>query len=188
MSRDWTVDEWFFADPENADPPEEPKPAKIRPSSENPPSPDRDSIERVRAYVSANAERGISCPCCDQLVKVYRRKLNANMTRFLCSLVRIYLSRGRGSWISFKDCEFDGRDYPCVAMWGLAETKGSEDSGKKNSGLWRPTQKGIDFVLAGLRVPSHVHVLNNNVIGWSEETAGVRESLGSAFSYDELMQ
>lgn len=187
MSRDWTMDDWFFADPENAEPPEEPKPAKLLPSEEGAPAPDFDSVGKVRAFVAANADKGVVCPCCDQLVKVYKRKLNVNMVRFLCSLVRIHLSRGRHSWVNFKDCEFDGRDYPCVALWGLAETKGNEDSNKKNSGLWRPTQKGIDFVLAGLRVPSHVHVLTNRIIGWSEDSVGVRDALGSSFSYEELM-
>ena len=37
-----------------------------------------------------NRERwleGMECPCCNQNVKLYKRKLNSNMARFLCSLV-----------------------------------------------------------------------------------------------------
>ena len=189
MSRDWTMDDWFFANPETAEPPEEPKAAPLLPSSDPAPTPpNREAVETIRSYIAAHVEKGIDCPCCDQFVRLYKRKLNANMTRFLCSLVRISLARGRDAWVNFRDCEFDGRDYPYIALWGLAETKSNEDASKKNSGLWKPTQKGIDFVLAGLRVPSHVHVLNNRIVGWSDETVGARDSLGTSFNYDELME
>jgi hypothetical protein len=183
------MDEWFFTNPEHAEPPEEPKKPVSAPVAV--PVPDDsgvDSLMAARSFVAANVEKGIACPCCDQFVRLYKRKLNTNMARFLCSLVRLSLRRGRDAWVSFKDCDFDGRDYPYVALWGLAETRSNDDASKKNSGQWKPTQKGIDFVLAGLRVPSHVHVLNNRVVGWSDDTVDVKSALGAAFNYDELME
>lgn len=190
MSRDWTTDEWFFTNPEGAEPPEEPKrhPVDVAPPAPIPSALDAAALADARAFVAANVEKGVACPCCDQFVRLYKRKLNTNMVRFLCSLVRISMARGRDVWVNFKDCDFEGRDYPYVALWGLAETRANDDASKKNSGQWRPTQKGLDFVLAGLRVPSHVHVLNNRVVGWSEDTVDVKSALGSAFNYDELME
>lgn len=45
------------------------------------------TLAEARAHVIANRDEGTMCPCCGQLAKVYRRKLNASMA---LSLVWIY--------------------------------------------------------------------------------------------------
>lgn len=152
------------------------------------PAPRLSALEELRSWVAERAEDGVECPCCGQLVRVYRRKLNANMARFLCSLVRESSARKPGDWISYRQCEYAGRDYPYVALWGLAETRASVEPRQRTSGLWRPTALGVDFVRGRYRVPSHAKIRDNRVVEWSGELIGVREALGEAFSYEELMR
>lgn len=178
MTSDWSLEELGFG--------EDDVEACLASAQQVPPPELSAAIKVVQDYVADKVEKGVVCPACDQHVKLYKRKLNANMVRFLCSLVLQYQTRH--DWVSFKDCEYDGRDYPYVALWGLAETKENTDNAKKHSGLWKPTPKGLEFVYDATRVPSHVHLLCNRIIGWSEETTTARESLGKAFSYEELMK
>jgi hypothetical protein len=125
------------------------------------------------------------CPCCGQLCKLYRRKLNSNMAVFLISLVREF--RLTGQWVHYKKCHFTGRDYSYLLIWGLAMT-GEDDSGeKRTSGFWKPTQLGLDFVDGEIEVASHVFLFDNEVQGFSPEFVSIREALGNKFNYTELM-
>ena len=143
------------------------------------------SLGEAKRRVNAAAEKGTICLCCQQHVKIYRRKLNSNMAEFLCSLVRVF--RTTQDWVPFKDCKFTGRDYPYIAFWGLAETKPNNDEAKKNSGLWRPTQKGIDFIGGRVSVPSHGYFYNTEVREWSKTPVYLRDVFDRHFDYSELM-
>jgi hypothetical protein len=124
----------------------------------------------------------VNCPCCQQKCKIYKRKLNANMARFLISLMR----HEETEWVHYKECDFTGRDYPYVSLWGLAETRGSGETAKRMSGFWRLTPKGRSFVQGGLRISSHIK-LYNNTVGAYEGSTSIQEALGSKFDYAELM-
>ena len=63
----------------------------------------------------------------------------------------------------------------------------TEDADKKNSGYWKITQKGIDFVNNKIQVPSHVHIYNGKVLGFADTTTNIIKSLGTKFSFYELM-
>ena len=54
------------------------------------------------------------------------------------------------------------RTHSKLRWWGLVEKKKltraeQKELGKKDAGLWRPTQKGFDFVAGKISVPSHAH-------------------------------
>lgn len=141
-----------------------------------------DAIQNTKDRV----EEGSACPCCGQLAKIYKRKLNANMVRFLLDLVRFH---GEGRlWVHYGDCTFKGRDYSYISHWGLARTveARSTDVGR-TSGMWQPTDKGIRFAKGKIQVPSHAILYNNIVVGWSASSTGVVAALGTHFNYDELM-
>lgn len=163
-----------------------PLPVLVHPSDHEAESGVGQTLEQARELVMAQREGGITCPCCDQLVKLYKRKLNTNMGQFLISLVLRYNQKGQ-DWVRYSECKFTGRDYPYISLWGLAETQPNTDETKKNSGMWRPTQKGIDFAYGRITVPSHVHVYNNQVVGWSDTPVGIRDVLNRPFSYSELV-
>lgn len=182
--------DWLF------DSPPEPEPAvRAEPSLSGflPSSNDSLTLGEARKQLLASSEKGAHCPCCNQHVKIYKRKLNSNMAEFLCSLVRNYkakelLGDADGMWVHFKECKLTGLDYSYLAVWGLTVTKTNLDSTKKGSGLWKPTQKGIDFAGGRVSVPSHAFIYNNEVLEWSDTLVYLRDVFDRHFDYAELMR
>ena len=142
------------------------------------------TLIEAREYVGARLDAGVTCPCCDQYVRRYRRKLNANMIQFLISL---YRWGSVSPWVDYRKCRFRGRDYNYLAHWGLAELQPNDDTKKKASGLWRITPEGAQFALRRIVVPKYLYFLNNAVVGKSDELTDVLTALGSQFNYQELM-
>ena len=143
-----------------------------------------DTLAEARAMVEAGRDDGIACPCCGQYAKVYNRKFNANMARFLISLFRRHEEL---EWVHYRKCNFTGRDYPYVSLWGLAETNCSDETTKRMSGFWRLTPNGRLFVQGRIRVPSHCYLYNNEALHFSDTWTTIREALGKKFNYAELM-
>lgn len=135
---------------------------------------------------------GVLCPCCNQRVKLYKRSLNSSMARMLIALSKI--NNGR-DWTYIEDWREQsgltlngGGDYGKLAYWELIQQKELEPHVDKGaSGLWRITSKGIDFVNKNIKVPSHVLIYNNEIMGWSDKQVDITHCLGKKFSYDEIM-
>jgi hypothetical protein len=149
------------------------------------------TIKEAKAYLRANFEKGIDCPCCRQFVKLYKRKLNSGMA---VTLLRIY-NESKGDeekWIPVK--EFlrinkykNSHDWTLLKHWGLLEEKEHiENNTTKSSGYWKITEKGKEFVMNKISVPNKVHIYNNIVLGFSEDKTTIIESLGKHFNYKEL--
>jgi hypothetical protein len=81
-----------------------------------------------------------------------------------------------------------GGEWTLLRHWGLIESSPNEDPKKRNSGLWRPTEKGVDFAFGRLLIPSHFIGYNNMFIEYHGEHVGIKTALGEHFSYDELMR
>lgn len=151
-----------------------------------------EDIEGASAWLKEASWRagGVSCPCCGRHTQVYKRPLSGDMARFMVFLVCTWLRipAERREWIDIQHFDVRGGDYAKVVHWKLAEVKENDsDPDKKSSGLWRPTQLGIDFVLNRVEVPSHVFLYLNEVVGHSEQQVYIREAIGKKFSYEELM-
>ena len=111
---------------------------------------------------------GSRCPCCEQYVKEYKRTLSANMCNFLQSLVvksAMDQANGGDGWVHFKDCAYGSHDYPYVRDWLLAERAPSTSTKKKSSGMYRPTQLGVDFVFGRAQVPKYIYTYNGKRTG-----------------------
>ncbi len=148
------------------------------------------SLRQAREDLMANIDKGVVCPCCGQLAKVYKRKLNKKMAEWLVWLVGKYLhSTGHipSNWIDVKESRVRGGDYAKLALWGLAKRKPVEEGAKsRTSGLWKPTPIGIDFAIGRRRAPSHLFVFNNSVVGESETTISIKEAMGEGFDYQDV--
>lgn len=145
------------------------------------------TVGDAQDYIEALCEEGVECPCCGQLSRLWKRKLNSNMAVFLISLVRAWNANGREP-VHHTACSYVGRDYPLVARFGLACTMENDDDSKRTSGMWEPTSDGVDFVHDRLNVRRYVLIFDNRVIGFTGETIGVREALGDSFNYRELLE
>jgi hypothetical protein len=79
---------------------------------------------------------------------------------------------------------------PTLKWWGLVEPRPNEDDPqKKDSGYWRATNKGFDFALERIVVPTHVVTYNDIPLSFSAETLHVKDALASkGFDYSEIME
>jgi len=99
------------------------------------------------------------------------------------------------AWIDIRLSPVRGGDYAKLLHWALVEHKldvlekkkknGAKDT--RDSGLWRPTFAGIDFVAGRQQVPSHVYLYDNIKIGEEKMLISIQEALGKKHSYEELM-
>ena len=142
-------------------------------------------------FIKTLKEEGSSCPCCNQLVKVYRRKLNSNMCIFLSSLVKKVnenILNGGVGYVHYSECEFSGRDYNQLAHWGLIEALYCDKTKKRTSGMWTITEYGEDFVKGKVKVREYILCYNGRAkVDEESEMISFENALGSTFNYKELM-
>jgi hypothetical protein len=143
----------------------------------------KESIE----WVSENQKDGCICPCCEQISKIYKRRLNSGMAYELIALYKIsifgeYVHHSRFS-------ETTGGEISKLRYWGLViEKPKSDDKNTRTSGFWAITEKGIDFVLNKIKVSRHLFLYDAKFLGFSKEETNIIESLGKSFNYEELMR
>lgn len=154
------------------------------------------TVEEAKQELRANWETGIKCPCCGQLVKLYKRKIHWSMV--VC-LIRLYKLRE-------KEINFGGRnddyfhvsrfgadgtyggDFAKLAYWGLIEAKPAAAGSKSRiSGLWRVTGEGVAFVKDKIKIREFAEIFDGKRICLSGNMIGVRDCLKSYFDYQELM-
>jgi len=152
------------------------------------------TLEDAQQWLEKNRMDGVKCPCCNQFVKVYKRKFHGSMGRVLMLMCRAH-------WTGKTDDDgYTHVENLLVALgnntkgvqgkmkyWGLVESKPPATTDKKTSGLWRPTHKGFLFAQNRVRVPKHVYVYNDSVLGFGNELVYIREVLPEKFNYQELM-
>ena len=137
-------------------------------------------------WLSAIHGDGGHCPCCDRWGKIYPRHFNSSMARSLIWLV------GEGSaWTDVPNTApkwlTRTNQLPTVRWWGLIERRESEDPAVKHSGIWRPTQRGIDFAYGRISVPKIVFTYNAQVIRFGEEGIRIKETFETPFDYAQVM-
>lgn len=150
------------------------------------------TILEAKAYLRNNYKKGCKCPCCDQLVQVYRRSINLNMVKALCHIYSI--SNKKGVEYIHVQREFaelglraTGMDYIQLARFGLIEESVTATSveGAKSSGMWKITKLGIAFLKGEYSVPEYVNVYNNKTIEYSSTLKKITE-ITKSFNYKEL--
>ncbi|MEN6368544.1 MAG: hypothetical protein ABFD77_02465, partial [Thermotogota bacterium] len=135
--------------------------------------------------------KGTTCPCCGRFVKLYKRKLHAEMAAFLCRLVRKWRQEPR--YYSTRElCPAltkSATDGSYLVLWGLIERDPIPYRNRRggNAGMYAPSARGIDFVEGTLFVPFRAHILCGELVGFSAEQISIRQALGDKFNYDELM-
>jgi hypothetical protein len=145
-----------------------------------------ETVAQARDRVRANAEDGCTCPCCGQLVKVYRRRIHREMVLFLARLQRA-CDRGRNPHAFYgpRDIRGDGAkastDGTFLRHWGLIECEIVDGAPKR--GRYRITARGRLFINGGERVPAVALFLCGDCIGFEEGTCTASQCYGEAFDY-----
>ena len=146
----------------------------------------KDPLQEAKELLRKNFAAGINCPCCGQLVKKYKRKLNSGMA---ITLIRIFNNPRSGEWINVKDFLRENKfpnshDWTLLRYWGFLEERQEEGT----SGEWRVTDDGRDFALNQRIAKKHLFLFDNRFYGWGEATTNILEALGDKFNYFELMR
>lgn len=142
------------------------------------------SLEEAKAWLRARVEEGAQCPCCNQLAKIYKRKINSTMARALITLYRV---NATDEYIHTADLPGDTHEMSQLVWWGLIEEERvrREDGGR--AGHWRITTKGGMFVHGDLLVLKYARVYDGRCLGLVGEPVDIKQCLGSKFDYGELM-
>jgi len=158
----------------------------------------RKTLDEARAQtLAAAADGGVVCPCCGRFVRVYRRRLHAEMARFLILLYRLdrVIPADYHAWHSTREALGDrggnkaSTDATYLVHWGLVERAKAENIAGAPAGSFRLTPLGVAFVERRATAPSHVTLLNNEpaFCAQAEREIGIEAALGKRFSYADLM-
>jgi hypothetical protein len=145
------------------------------------------------------AEKDTKCPACGGNSRQYNRALNGTMGGGLCWLVKEWeadLSQGLAGWVCVPErgpkWMTKSNQHSSLSWWGLVEKKTmtreeQEIIGKKDSGLWRPTLKGVDFAKGKIPVLSHAHTYRGVVLELHGDEIYIHDVKGLKFNYNEVM-
>ena len=135
------------------------------------------TLEEARNQTEARKMAGeeFPCPCCDQKVYLYPRKITGTMVSQLAQLLS-----AKGPMRSRDLVNSHGGDHAKMQLWGLVE--------QNAEGLWTATDKGYLFFTDRLAVPEIAYVYNGLLVKYSEKECGVRDRIGKKFNSEELMQ
>lgn len=155
------------------------------------------TLEEARQWLRERVYVGAHCPCCKQLARVTRFRINGGMAMLLMKMKYWeddpkFMDR----WINvnqeFKKIQVNINAYNFYKLkhWGVVESKllmedADEGSG---SGYWRLTELGRRFCLKQESIATHVFYYNDTLIKRSEDSrVMVQDVLGTKFSYSGLM-
>ena len=151
------------------------------------------TLREARAALMAELDDGVICPCCDQMARLYTRKLNSGQARALIGLCfehKDNIDKGGDGWVHFTPkhpTRDGGGDFAKLRFWGLVEDMPADTEKKRTSGYWKPTTKGREFALNRIRVLSHIMLYNGELKGFSGDDISIIDALGEHFNYAELM-
>lgn len=155
---------------------------------------DEDVLIRVKQNMFSGQKfnKGSKCPCCSQHVKLYKRRLNANMCYYLIQLYRFTKHSEKGEkYFSVEKIGLNyqlGGDWARLRHWGLIEEMKNHDETKRTSGYWGITEKGKEFVNMQIKVPEKLLINNNQVHGFEGKEIDLKQALKNKFNYAQLME
>lgn len=152
------------------------------------PLPDIASIFTARWWVKDKLYDGVTCPCCGQFAKAYRRKISAPMAKVLIEMHRASRRLYGYEWIYLPSLRSAGQDEALLRHWGLIEPKkGLREDGARQQGYWRITTAGRTFVAGETQVRKYARVFNGKLIGYEGRNVSITDALGTKFNYADLM-
>jgi len=147
------------------------------------------SLEDARKYVVLNSLKGGTCPACVQTVKIYPRKFNNMMALSLIWLARV--SKEGSLWIHVPTQAprriIKASCYSKLQYWNLVRYQPNENSKhKKTSGVWSVTGRGVRVARGLKQISTIAYVVDNFVLGHSDEMVFIQQALKETFSFDQL--
>lgn len=160
--------------------------------------PNTATLGEAKQFLRDNWDKdGAICPCCTQIVKLYKFKLRSSMAICLILMDKYFRNHPEEEYVHMTNylnsIDLPGSirnsgDNAKTRYWGLTEKKeGKREDGSKRVGYWKLTEKGRQFVRGEITVPQYAKLFNNKSYGLTGDEISIREALGTKFNYDELM-
>jgi hypothetical protein len=136
------------------------------------------------------------CEKCGQVVKDYGRNINETMAVGLWILRKYFDRPDATEWLHierhFKTITWVSAtgtgDVPKLRHWGLIESmEGLREDGCRKTGFYKITPKGVAFVDGRIRVMSHYHTYNGEILGYYGKPIYFRDTRWRRFNYRDLM-
>jgi len=152
------------------------------------------TLNSAKDYIQQNMEDGVTCPCCNQFVKLYNRKLYHSIVAALIYFWRLGAANKwvhtdmllRSETLAIRNSGHG--DFAKLAYWGLIKPKPSPaDPTKKESGYWMITNLGVRFIKGEETVQETAKIYNGNLVSFTGKPISVSDALGNHFNYSELM-
>lgn len=145
------------------------------------------SMEIEQQRLRENWIQGTHCQCCKQFVKIYTRQFNSRQAMSLIGLVRLF--KDDGDFHNYRQIPGFATDFAQMKRWDLIEEASNDDTRKKHSGFYKPTQLAIEFVTnRAVTIPKYIVVYNAKTLSFKEEQVNIVDALGDHFDYEELMR
>ncbi len=156
------------------------------------------SLEDAKVWLRVHSPKGAECPCCTQHVKIYKRHINSSMAFVL---IMLHL-KSNDEWIHVQSWIHEHSlqskvaaalrgDFAKLRYWGLIETqsgKSKRGGSPGRTGYHRITERGHAFAAGEVVVPKYACVYAKKFLGFAGgQRVSIRDALGSAFDYAELM-
>lgn len=155
-----------------------------------------ESIKEAKEYLRKNWEKGVKCPCCGQMVKLYKRRITSAMAYGLILICRgVKPNQSIHLLKYFTDKKVSASvvsNIPLFQHWGLLiKDRSEKEDGNPDCGVYIITQKAFDFVQGKINLPKYVRLYNKILVKSIEANDGyinIHDALGNKFNYDELMK
>ncbi len=147
-----------------------------------------ETIKEAKEHLRENYQDGTTCPCCNQYVRLYKRKLNSVMARCLIKLNNLGEGHHHVKDIVKGISDTGTNDFSKLKHWNFITEQINVDTKKKHSGMWRITTSGQAFANYETVAAEYVLIYNGLKQGTSESRTDIIKSLGKKFDYQELMR
>lgn len=154
----------------------------------------------IKNQINANDGTGQKfeqwCACCGQKVVAYRHKVTWAQACALTILVDLYEEDPGHHHITnikrvtrkrTREPDLILSHFSVMAKWDLIEDQPNIDKpDQRTSGMWKPTQAGIDYVYNRITIPKYLWVYNNRIQRETGGQIGIDRSVQEQFSWLEM--
>jgi len=160
------------------------------------------TLVAAKKWLRARFGKGAACPCCNQFVKLYKRRMSKSMAYVLLLMESYFRGDIVDEWLHVpsyisemvadhpqRAAVIRGGDWAKLKLWGLIEEKQDvRKDGSPRVGYWKLTPLGRQFARRQVKVPGHVYIYNGEPLQRVvEEQITIDDALGTEFNYDEIM-
>ena len=150
-------------------------------------------VTKAVLFTQESLKKGAKCPCCNQNVKMYWKKIDSQMAYYLIKMYRLTSNNPQKDFFHVEDdLEVPlkvGGSWAKLRWWGLIEElpKDKKDTVKRTSGMWKITELGKNFAQNRISVSQYVKLYNGGFHGTDGKDITIKDALTDKFNYVELM-